>query len=102
MTKLIVYPNTEFEIEEPATKSNCVDFLLSKGFQDIENFHFGVSSIKCTAKFYGKRPKDFKMCLQDLSLYGDWIAQRGLDNKNLTAYNATQLNLLCARDGRER
>lgn len=102
MTKLIVYPSIEFEIEEPATKQRCEEFLLKKGFQDIGDFHFGVSSIKCTAKFYGKRPKDFKMCLDDLSQYGEWIAARGLDNQHSIEYNANKLNLLCQRDGRER
>lgn len=102
MTKLIVYPSIEFEIEEPATKQRCEEFLLKKGFQDIGDFHFGVSSIKCTAKFYGKRPKDFKMCLDDLSQYGEWINHRGLDHKNLTSFNAEQLNVLCRADGHQR
>lgn len=102
MTKLIVYPNTEFEIEEPATKPACVAFLLSKGFEDIGNFHFDIDYIICTANFWGKEKPKAKMCLRDLHLYGDWIKPRGLDNKNMTEYNATQLNLLCERDGRER
>lgn len=102
MTKLIVYPNTEFEIEEPATKQRCETFLLSKGFEDIGNFHFDINYIICTANYYGRGKPNFKMCLQDCSQYGEWIAHRGLDHKNLTSYNAEQLNILCQRDGHER
>ena len=102
MTKLIVYPSIEFEIEEPATKQRCEEFLLKKGFDDIGNFHFHEDCIICTANYYGRSSHKFKMCLRDLSFYGEWIAHRGLDYTNLTSYNAEQLNILCQRDGRER
>lgn len=102
MTKLIVYPSIEFEIEEPATKDNCVAFLLSKGFEDIENFHFEIDYIICTANYYGRGKPNFKMCLNDCSQYGEWIRHRGLDHQNLTSFNAEQLNELCRDNGRQR
>ena len=100
--KLIVYPNIEFEINKEAGIKECIAFLLSKGFEDIRNFHFDIDYIICTANYYGRGKPNFKMCLQDCSQYGEWIKHRGLDNKNMTEYNATQLNLLCARDGQDR
>lgn len=100
--KLIVYPNIEFEINKEASIKECIAFLLTKGFEDIGNFHFEIDYIICTANFYGRGKPNFKMCLRDLSSYGEWIAPHGLDNKNMTAYNAEKLNVLCQRDGRER
>lgn len=100
--KLIVYPNIEFEIDKEASIKECIAFLLSKGFEDIENFHFDIGYIICTANFFGRHKPNFKMCLQDLSQYGEWIAARGLDNQHSIEYNANKLNLLCQRDGRER
>lgn len=100
--KLIVYPNIEFEIDKEASIKECIAFLLSKGFEDIGNFHFEIDYIICTANYYGRGKPNFKMCLNDCSQYGEWIRHRGLDHQNLTSFNAEQLNILCRADGRER
>jgi hypothetical protein len=99
---LIVYPSIEFEIDKEASVKECIAFLVSKGFDDIGNFHFHEDCIICTANYYGRGNHKFRMCLRDLSFYGEWIAHRGLDHNNLTSYNAEQLNILCKRDGHER
>ena len=100
--KLIVYPNIEFEIDKEAGKKECIELLLRKGFEDIDNFHFEIDYIICTANFFGRHKPNFKMCLQDCSQYGEWIKHRGLDHQNLTSFNAEQLNVLCRADGRQR
>ena len=100
--KLIVYPNIEFEIDKEASIKECIAFLLSKGFEDIGNFHFEIDYIICTANYYGRGKPNFKMCLNDCSQYGEWVKHRGLDHQNLTSFNAEQLNVLCRADGHQR
>jgi hypothetical protein len=99
--KVIVYRQAEFEFNGEDSTKSVLAFLISKGFRDIDDLHFG-DSIICTADYYGKK-KSFDMPTTEIPEF--YIHRIECKDKNFiekSSYNANRLNELCRRNGRER
>ena len=98
--KLIVLNKAMFKINELSV-DKLTAFLISKGFYDVDDWHFDIDYSVCTAEYNGKI--NFEMPdIEMPEFYLHRIALKGMDFKNRTEYNANMLNELCRKNGRER
>lgn len=99
--KLIVLNKAMFEIkDEMLSTEKLTDFLISKKFYDVDNWHLDNDFAICTAEFVGKN----RFQMPDIEIpefYLHRIKTKEMDFLNRTAYNAQMLNAICERNGRE-
>lgn len=98
--KLIVLNKAMFEINELSV-DKLTAFLISKGFYDVDDWHFDNNFVVCTAEYDGKNK--FEMPNIEIPyFYLHRIATKNMDFSKKVEYNASKLNELCFRNGRER
>lgn len=99
--KLIVLNKAMFELQdETLSIKDLTAFLTKKGFLDIDDWHLDNDYAICTAEFIGKN----RFQMPDIEIpefYLHRIKTKKMDFLNRTAYNANQLNEICARNGYE-